>query len=102
MPTIEVTAEQARALARGEDITIAAPNPRIGKTYVVVLDDGRIWRYTVKSADRYSHGTIYRGPGVEVTRAGAAIHKNGTDSFDSVQFYLDDPKEHQTVIEVTH
>jgi hypothetical protein len=41
MPSIEVTAAQAAALARGENVTLA---PAKRRTYVLVSHGGNVWR----------------------------------------------------------
>lgn len=45
MPSIEVTAEQAAALARGENITIEAPKPEPTLSVVVTYEGGTVWLY---------------------------------------------------------
>lgn len=43
MPSIEITPQQARALARGEDITVFA-TPMPPRTYIVVFDTGNAFK----------------------------------------------------------
>lgn len=42
-PTIEITAEQAQALSRGEDITIVAPENE-ENCYIIVFDTGNVFK----------------------------------------------------------
>lgn len=64
MPTIQISPEQAQALARGENITIAAPKLR---TYIAVLTQtGNVYR--IKTTENLTTGENYyfewNGPGV--------------------------------------
>jgi hypothetical protein len=43
MPTIEVTQEQAAALARGENVTLTAPKP---KRYIITFNSGNVFEVT--------------------------------------------------------
>lgn len=67
MPSITITAEQAEALARGEDITITAEKPEPPKTVIAVhvgAVAGRVYR--IKNAERVENG--WRGPWERLTK----------------------------------
>lgn len=59
MPTIHVTNEQAQALARGENVTIAASPPKA--TFVVVRKDGEVCTLEGQRAKMYAADPRYTG-----------------------------------------
>lgn len=81
MPTIEVTQEQADALARGENVTLAPP-PKPRKRYIVVTQRGNVYDVRSRTPIQTFHEPYGRSINVRgacrLIAKGATSGHNGT------------------------